>query len=133
MALTSTEQQPTASTPTDAEPPLVDSHFHLFPLGLPYTATAHARPDYSLTAEEHLATMDAYGVQFGVVAAMSLTGYYNDYVVESLRARVPASALYVGARVQHDERVHEAIKLAADRGVPVRLLGPQRGEHNGRH
>lgn len=86
MTLTSRQQQPTASASIDIEPPLVDSHFHIFPAGLPYTATAHSRPDYSLTAEEHIATMDAYGVQFGVVAAMSLTGFYNDYVVESLRA-----------------------------------------------
>jgi len=44
-------------------------------------------------------------------------------VVESLRAGVPAAALYVGARVQHDERVNEAIKLAADRGVAVLEAG----------
>jgi 23S rRNA (guanosine2251-2'-O)-methyltransferase len=45
-------------------------------------------------------------------------------VVESLRARVPATTLYVGARVARDERVDEAIKLAADRGVPVLEAGP---------
>ena len=44
-------------------------------------------------------------------------------MVESLRAAVPAAALYVGARVQHDERISEAIKLAADRGVAVLEAG----------
>ncbi len=44
-------------------------------------------------------------------------------VVESLRAAVPSAALYVGARVQHDERISEAIKLAADRGVAVLEAG----------
>jgi 23S rRNA (guanosine2251-2'-O)-methyltransferase len=44
-------------------------------------------------------------------------------VVESLRAGVPAAALYVGARVQHDERISEAIQLAADRGVAVLEAG----------
>jgi 23S rRNA (guanosine2251-2'-O)-methyltransferase len=44
-------------------------------------------------------------------------------VVESLRAAVPAAALYVGARVAHDERITEAIKLAADRGVAVLEAG----------
>jgi 23S rRNA (guanosine2251-2'-O)-methyltransferase len=44
-------------------------------------------------------------------------------VVESLRAGVPSAALYVGARVQHDERIAEAIKLAADRGVAVLEAG----------
>ena len=45
-------------------------------------------------------------------------------VVESLRAAVPAVALYVGTRVQHDERISEAIKLAAGRGVAVLEAGP---------
>jgi len=45
-------------------------------------------------------------------------------VVESLRAGVPSAVLYVGARVQHDERISEAIKLAADRGVAVLEAGP---------
>jgi 23S rRNA (guanosine2251-2'-O)-methyltransferase len=44
-------------------------------------------------------------------------------VVESLRARVPSAVLYVGARVARDERIEEAIKLAADRGVPVLEAG----------
>ena len=44
-------------------------------------------------------------------------------VVESLRAKVPAAVLYVGARVQHDERISEAIKLAADRGIAVLEAG----------
>ena len=44
-------------------------------------------------------------------------------VVESLRAGVPSAALYVGVRVQHDERISEAIKLAADRGVAVLEAG----------
>ena len=44
-------------------------------------------------------------------------------VVESLRAAVPAAVLYVGTRVQHDERISEAIKLAADRGVAVLEAG----------
>jgi predicted TIM-barrel fold metal-dependent hydrolase len=104
MAMTSTHQQPTSSVPADTEPPLVDSHFHIFPLGLPYTAAAHARPDYSLTAEEHIATMDEYGVQFGVVAAMSLTGFYNDYVVDSLRAnRRLRGTVYVPPTVSRGE------------------------------
>jgi len=47
-------------------------------------------------------------------------------VVESLRARVPAAVLYVGGlrgRAARDERVSEAIKLAAERGVPVLEAG----------
>jgi 23S rRNA (guanosine2251-2'-O)-methyltransferase len=40
-------------------------------------------------------------------------------VVESLRAGVPALALYVTARAQQDERVAEAVQLAADAGIAV--------------
>ena len=47
-------------------------------------------------------------------------------MVESLRASVPATVLYVGARVQHDERIAEAIQLAADRGMPVLEAGRRR-------
>ena len=40
-------------------------------------------------------------------------------VLESLRAAVPALALHVGPRLDADERISEAIKLAADAGMPV--------------
>jgi 23S rRNA (guanosine2251-2'-O)-methyltransferase len=40
-------------------------------------------------------------------------------VVESLRAQVPALALYVTSRAQEDERVAEAVQLAAGAGIAV--------------
>jgi 23S rRNA (guanosine2251-2'-O)-methyltransferase len=40
-------------------------------------------------------------------------------VVESLRAQVPALALYVTARAQEDERVAESVQLAAGAGIAV--------------
>jgi 23S rRNA (guanosine2251-2'-O)-methyltransferase len=40
-------------------------------------------------------------------------------VLESLRAAVPAVALHVGPRLDADERISEAIKLAADAGIAV--------------
>ena len=40
-------------------------------------------------------------------------------VLESLRASVPATALHVGPRLDADERISEAIKLAADAGIAV--------------
>ena len=40
-------------------------------------------------------------------------------VLESLRARVPALALHVGPRLDADDRINEAVKLAADSGIPV--------------
>jgi 23S rRNA (guanosine2251-2'-O)-methyltransferase len=40
-------------------------------------------------------------------------------VLESLRARIPATALYAGPRDGSDPRFNEVIRLAADVGIPV--------------
>src|SRR6195952_2251043 len=40
-------------------------------------------------------------------------------VAEALRAAIPANALYVAIGIEADERVTEAIHLAADRGLPI--------------
>jgi len=40
-------------------------------------------------------------------------------VLESLRAKVPATALYAGPRMDSDDRVREVIRLAADAGIPM--------------
>jgi 23S rRNA (guanosine2251-2'-O)-methyltransferase len=40
-------------------------------------------------------------------------------VVEALRASVPVKALYIAERIDTDDRVREALRAAADRGLPV--------------
>jgi 23S rRNA (guanosine2251-2'-O)-methyltransferase len=54
-------------------------------------------------------------------------------VLEALRARIPASTLYMATRLEMDERVKEVLTLATRRGIPVlevmrpeldRLTGP---------
>ncbi len=40
-------------------------------------------------------------------------------MVEALRARIPATALYVATRIEVDDRVKEALNLANHRGIPV--------------
>ena len=40
-------------------------------------------------------------------------------VVEALRARIPATTLYVAARIEMDDRVKEAMKIATGRGIPI--------------
>lgn len=47
-------------------------------------------------------------------------------VVECLRAEIPATALYVALGIDADDRVAEAVQLAATRGISV--LEVQRGE-----
>ncbi len=54
-------------------------------------------------------------------------------VLEALRAKIPATTLYLAARVEMDDRVKEALGLATKRGIPIleimrpeldRLTGP---------
>ena len=40
-------------------------------------------------------------------------------VVEALRAKIPATALYIAARIDYDDRVKEALSIATKRGLPV--------------
>ncbi len=40
-------------------------------------------------------------------------------VVEALRAKIPATALFISQKVDLDDRVREAIALANNRGIPV--------------
>ena len=44
-------------------------------------------------------------------------------VVEALREHVPATTLYVAARIDMDERVRESLKLALARGLPLLEVG----------
>lgn len=73
--------------PTSArlDAPLVDTHAHVYRTDMPMTGTAWHRPPADATAEDYIATLDRAGVHFGVIAAASLYGDYNDYVIESLR------------------------------------------------
>ncbi len=40
-------------------------------------------------------------------------------VVEALRADVPVSTVYVAGRIDSDDRVREALKVAGERGIPI--------------
>ncbi|GAB3871730.1 23S rRNA (guanosine(2251)-2'-O)-methyltransferase RlmB [Terrabacter terrigena] len=47
-------------------------------------------------------------------------------VVEALRADIPVSTMYVAGRIDSDDRVREALKIATERGLPI--LETPRGE-----
>ena len=40
-------------------------------------------------------------------------------VLEALRARIPATALYMATRIEYDDRVKEVLSLATGRGIPI--------------
>jgi predicted TIM-barrel fold metal-dependent hydrolase len=75
----------TAGAAIAADPPIIDTHAHIFTPDMPLAASAWMIPDYAFTAEDYLATLDAHGVQFGVLAAVSIYGMYNDYMLAALR------------------------------------------------
>lgn len=81
---------------TDAvDGPLIDCHAHVWGPGMPFVSNAWTRPDYVYSAEDFLAHLDAHGVRYGVIAAASLFGTYNDYSIRALRAhkRLRATAI----------------------------------------
>jgi 23S rRNA (guanosine2251-2'-O)-methyltransferase len=52
--------------------------------------------------------------------------YGRNSVVEALRADVPVATMYIATRIDTDDRVREALKLATERGLPI--LETPRGE-----
>jgi predicted TIM-barrel fold metal-dependent hydrolase len=65
--------------------PILDSHAHVFTRRMPLADRARAHPDYEYSAEAWTADLDRHGVTFGVIAAASLYGDYNDYTLEALK------------------------------------------------
>lgn len=77
-----------SQTHTGGLGPLVDTHAHIYPKNTPLIAGATHIPPRDITAEEYLHTLDDHGVLFGVHAAASFMGPYNDYTLAAL-ARHP--------------------------------------------
>lgn len=75
--------------------PLVDTHAHIYLKDQPVVADATHRPQRSFTTEDYLATLDANGVLFGVIAAPSFLGSYNDYTLDAMarHRRLRATAI----------------------------------------
>lgn len=40
-------------------------------------------------------------------------------VLEALRAKIPATTLYMATRIEYDDRVKEVLQLATSRGIPI--------------
>ena len=100
------------------DPPVVDAHAHIFTPDMPLAESAWMKPDYAFTAEDYLKLLDAHGVQRGVIAAISIYGYYNDYMIAALR-RHPRLRGTVNIPPGTDRYTLERMK--ADGVVGVRL------------
>ena len=75
--------------------PLVDTHAHIFLQDLPLVEGATHLPARSFTAQDYLKTLDENGVLYGVIAAPSFLGSYNDYTIDAMRTtrRLRATAI----------------------------------------
>jgi 23S rRNA (guanosine2251-2'-O)-methyltransferase len=85
------------------------------------TGSRSSSPDRDETSRPASGARAAGGARGSGDAAEMVAG--RNSVVEALRATVPAVALYVEHRAPTDEKIREAIQLAAESGVPVREAG----------
>jgi 23S rRNA (guanosine2251-2'-O)-methyltransferase len=81
------------------------------------TPRAERRPGHPAQRRAAAATKAAEQRRKDKPAAEIVAG--RNPVVECLRAAIPATALYVALGIDADERVTEAVRLAADRGISV--------------
>ena len=72
------------SPPASRWAPLVDTHAHIFLRDLPLIAGATHRPETDFGTEDYLRILDGEGVTYGVIAAPSFLGTYNDYMLREL-------------------------------------------------
>lgn len=100
------------------EAPLVDAHFHVYTTDMPLADGAWHRPTRDASVEECLRTFDEHGVIFGVIAAASLHGDYNDY---SRRALARHRRLRATAIVNPAIPVRELEAMDRDGFVGIRL------------
>jgi len=104
--------------PGRATAPLIDCHAHVWGPDMPLAGTAWKRPTTLHPVESYLAQLDAHGVTYGVLAAASLFGAYNDYVIRALREhrRLRGTAI-----VEPSVDLYTLEALRADGIVGVRL------------
>src|SRR4051794_28536038 len=109
------------------DPPLVDSHAHIFSKAAPLSATAWTKLDYGYSAEDYLSALDAHGVHFGVISGISISGYYNDYMIEQLRKHRrlrgtailrPTTERYILEMMKADGIVGVRLQLARATSLP---------------
>jgi predicted TIM-barrel fold metal-dependent hydrolase len=102
-------------------PPVVDAHAHIFTRDMPFTSRAWTRPDFDFTAEHFLAELDQHGVTFGLIAAATLFGDYNEYTLASLKRHRRLRATVIVKPGTDQASVAELTRMADLGVVGVRL------------
>jgi predicted TIM-barrel fold metal-dependent hydrolase len=110
--------EPGFSEVVGKDAPVVDCHAHIFLKDMPVSRNAWTQIDYGFSAEELLAMLDAHGVHFGVISGISISGFYNDYMIRQLRRhrRLRGTAI-----VSPGADLYTLEQMAADGIVGIRL------------
>lgn len=82
---------------------MVDAHAHIFTLDMPLIDNPRHSPTYSFTLNDYLAQLDSNHVDYGVIAAASPWGDYNDYT----RACVKMTPRLRGTVILHPEKLDQ--------------------------
>jgi len=102
--------------------PIVDAHAHIFTRDMPLNDQPRHRPTYDFTVEDYIATLDAHGVRYGVIAAASPWSDYNDYTIESVR-RNPRLRGTVIVRPDVEKYILEMMQRDGIVGVRLPFIG----------
>ena len=98
--------------------PRVDAHAHIFTQAMPLIANPRHQPKYDFTLQDYLKQLDANGVQYGVIAAASPWGDYNDYTAQSVAANLDRLR---GTIILHPGKQYDLAALKRQGIVGVRL------------
>lgn len=101
----------------DWRTPLVDSHAHIFLQSMPLIDNPRHAPKYSFTVDQYMAALDQHGIRYGVIAAASPWGDYNDYTVEC----VGKQPRLRGTVILHPGKRYDFKYMSANGIVGVRL------------
>lgn len=96
----------------------VDAHAHIFTRAMPLIANPRHQPRYDFTLQDYLAQLDANGVQYGVIAAASPWGDYNDYTAQSVAANLDRLR---GTIILYPDKQYDLAALKRQGIVGVRL------------
>ena len=103
----------------DTRAPLVDAHFHTWRTDHPLTNTAWHEPPTDAPTDKFISLMDKHGIIFGVVAAASIFGEYNDYVRAAIKAH---QRLRATAVLSPRTDIRQMEQMKADGFVGIRLM-----------
>ncbi len=113
--------------PTPPEMPVLDSHAHVYRQDLPMAPGGLHMPTHDFEIDEYAAILDRHGVRYGVIAAPSFLGTYNDYTLAAIRAHPrfkttvildPATGPYTLKAMDADRAIGVRLSLRGQKTLP---------------